>query len=53
MPATLPGPAPLHGVRVVDLSRLLPGPYCSWQLAALGAEVIRVEAAGSDYTRDS
>lgn len=52
MPATLPGPAPLHGVRVVDLSRLLPGPYCSWQLAALGAEVIRVEAAGSDYTRD-
>lgn len=46
------GPPPLEGVRVVDLTRLLPGPYCTWQLAALGAEVIRVETPGSDYTRD-
>jgi alpha-methylacyl-CoA racemase len=45
-------PGPLAGVRVVDLSRLLPGPFCSWYLASLGAEVIRVEAPSSpDYTR--
>lgn len=46
-------PAPLHGVRVVDLSRLLPGPFCSWVLGSLGAEVLRVEPPNSgDYTRD-
>jgi crotonobetainyl-CoA:carnitine CoA-transferase CaiB-like acyl-CoA transferase len=42
----------LAGVRVVDLSRLLPGPFCSWILASLGAEVIRVEPpGGGDYSR--
>ena len=45
-------PPPLDGIRVVDLSRLLPGPWCTWLLSSLGAEVIRVEdPAGSDYTR--
>jgi crotonobetainyl-CoA:carnitine CoA-transferase CaiB-like acyl-CoA transferase len=34
---------PLDGIRVLDLSRLLPGPFCSWILADFGAEVIRVE----------
>lgn len=34
---------PLAGVRVVDLSRLLPGPMCSWYLRGLGATVIKVE----------
>jgi alpha-methylacyl-CoA racemase len=33
---------PLDGVRVVDLSRLVPGPYCSSLLAAAGAEVVAV-----------
>lgn len=34
---------PLHGLRVLDCSRLLPGPYCSRVLADLGAEVLRVD----------
>jgi len=51
-PAPSSEPGPLSGVRVVDLSRLLPGPYCTWLLASLGAEVIRIEApGGNDYTR--
>jgi len=33
----------LEGIQVLDLSRLLPGPYCSMILADLGAEVLRVE----------
>jgi len=44
--------SPLSGVRVVDLSRLLPGPYASLVLADLGAEVIKIEAPeGGDYLR--
>ena len=43
---------PLSGVRVVDLTRLAPGPYATRLLAELGADVIKVEApAGGDYTR--
>ena len=34
---------PLESIKVLDLSRLLPGPYCSWLLADMGAEIIRVE----------
>jgi len=43
---------PLRGVRVLDLSRLLPGPACTWYLQGLGARVDRVESAGKgDFTR--
>ncbi len=43
---------PLSGVRVLDLSRLLPGPYATRVLAEMGAEVIKVEdPRGGDYAR--
>ena len=38
---------PLAGTRVLDLSRLAPGPYCSMLLGDLGADVVRVDAPGT------
>lgn len=42
----------LEGIRVLDMSRLLPGPYCTMLLADFGAEVIKIEEPGKgDYSR--
>jgi crotonobetainyl-CoA:carnitine CoA-transferase CaiB-like acyl-CoA transferase len=47
---------PLKGIRILDFTRLLPGPVCTHLLTRLGANVTKVEGKGigqSDYVRDS
>jgi crotonobetainyl-CoA:carnitine CoA-transferase CaiB-like acyl-CoA transferase len=48
-----PNSAPLAGLRILDLTRLLPGPAATMHLADFGADVIKIEDTGDgDYMRD-
>jgi crotonobetainyl-CoA:carnitine CoA-transferase CaiB-like acyl-CoA transferase len=49
--AASPAALPLTGVRVLDVSRFVSGPLCSFHLASMGAEVIAVERPGGEQSR--
>lgn len=51
MTPTLPNAGALAGCKVIDLSRVLGGPYCTQILADHGADVLKIEPPGGDETR--
>ena len=44
-------PGPLSGLRVLDLSRFISGPYCAMQLGDMGAEVVKIESESGEDSR--
>ncbi|MFT4713327.1 MAG: crotonobetainyl-CoA:carnitine CoA-transferase CaiB-like acyl-CoA transferase [Candidatus Azotimanducaceae bacterium] len=42
---------PLRGLKVLDMTHVLAGPYCTYKLGMLGAEVTKVEALTGDMVR--
>ena len=42
---------PLEGIKVVDMTHVLAGPYCGYQLGLLGADVVKVESPRGDMIR--
>src|SRR6185436_16604199 len=45
------GPSALEGLRVLDVTQVMAGPFCAMQLADMGADVVKVEPPGGDSTR--